>query len=459
MLYRIAYSATLASVVLSIVVAGVPARKLAQSDTPSPPKSDDSKPWWMYVVIPVISAVVGWFTNVLALQMTFYPLEFTPSFLAFTQIPEQPIGWLVLFGWQGIIPSKAPKMAEIVTRLMTTKLIDVQEVFGRLDPKLLAQDLKAGMETSMEKVIDEVMMQEAKGTWQAAPSHVKKEVVNLALSRSADFTAGLIKEMQVNIYEVLDMIGMNRRLAKERKEKIVQIFQEVGAEEFTFIEHSGFYFGFLFGLLQTLIYAFYDAVWVLPAAGFIVGFATNYLALLLIFKPVQPKRLCGLYTLHGAFLKRQQHVSAHFAQLLGDLFVNAEHMWFEILNGKKKEEFRAMFRKYAFKFADQEMGVAKILLKAVIGDEAINRVMKCGVEALLNEFGNIIPFGYKYTDKALDIKNTLEYQLKKLPPADFEGVLHPAFEEDEFKLIVVGGALGACAGLLQEFVLFGDLLW
>lgn len=37
----------------------------------------------------------------------------------------------------------------------------------------------------MEKVIDEVMMQEAKGTWQAAPSHVKKEVVNLALSRSA----------------------------------------------------------------------------------------------------------------------------------------------------------------------------------------------------------------------------------------------------------------------------------
>lgn len=40
---------------------------------------------------------------------------------------------------------------------------------------------------------------------------------------------------------------------------------------------------------QTLIYAFYDAVWVLPAAGFIVGFATNYLALLLIFKPVQPK--------------------------------------------------------------------------------------------------------------------------------------------------------------------------
>lgn len=41
---------------------------------------------------------------------------------------------------------------------------------------------------------------------------------------------------------------------------------------------------------------------------------------------------------------------------------------------------------------------------------------------LLNEFGNIIPFGYKYTDKALDIKNTLEYQVilsLTLSPMDF----------------------------------------
>ena len=34
-------------------------------------------------------------------------------------------------GWQGIIPSKAAEMAEIVTTLMTTKLIDIKEVFQR----------------------------------------------------------------------------------------------------------------------------------------------------------------------------------------------------------------------------------------------------------------------------------------------------------------------------------------
>ena len=49
--------------------------------------------------IPVASAIVGWATNWVALKMTFYPLEFRG-------IPP----WL---GWQGIIPSKAGKMAGI----------------------------------------------------------------------------------------------------------------------------------------------------------------------------------------------------------------------------------------------------------------------------------------------------------------------------------------------------------
>ena len=45
------------------------------------------------------------------------------------------------------------------------------------------------------------------------------------------------------------------------------------------------------GKLQALVYAFYDAWWVLPAAGFVVGFATNYLALLFIFKPIEPTKV------------------------------------------------------------------------------------------------------------------------------------------------------------------------
>jgi uncharacterized membrane protein YheB (UPF0754 family) len=55
---------------------------------------------FLYAQMPIVSAIVGWFTNVVALKMMFYPIEFVG--------PKPP-----LLGWQGIIPRKAAKMAGI----------------------------------------------------------------------------------------------------------------------------------------------------------------------------------------------------------------------------------------------------------------------------------------------------------------------------------------------------------
>ena len=52
--------------------------------------------WWSFLTLAPISGFVGYITNVMALKMTFYPVEFfgIPLIL----IKEQPFG---LFGWQG----------------------------------------------------------------------------------------------------------------------------------------------------------------------------------------------------------------------------------------------------------------------------------------------------------------------------------------------------------------------
>ena len=48
--------------------------------------------------------------------------------------------------------------------------------------------------------------------------------------------------------------------------------------------------------VQALVYFFYKGVWVLPVAGFLVGYGTNWVALKLIFEPAHPRRL-GCFTL------------------------------------------------------------------------------------------------------------------------------------------------------------------
>jgi hypothetical protein len=75
--------------------------------------------WWEYFLIPWMAGAVGYITNVLALQMTFYPIEFWG--IEIFRIKGEPWGF---FGWQGIIPTKAEKMASICFELMTKKLFN-----------------------------------------------------------------------------------------------------------------------------------------------------------------------------------------------------------------------------------------------------------------------------------------------------------------------------------------------
>ena len=78
--------------------------------------------------IPVISAIIGYVTNYLAVKMMFYPIEF--------------IGLKPFFGWQGLIPAKREKMAEIEVELVLDKLLSVEEIVGRLDPDKINQTIE-----------------------------------------------------------------------------------------------------------------------------------------------------------------------------------------------------------------------------------------------------------------------------------------------------------------------------
>jgi uncharacterized membrane protein YheB (UPF0754 family) len=60
-----------------------------------------------------------------------------------------------------------------------------------------------------------------------------------------------------------------------------------------------------------------------------------------------------------------------------------------------------------------------------------------------------------YAKEALGIERTVVEAMRALTPLEFESVLRPAFRQDEWKLILVGGILGAIVGELQVLLLLG----
>ena len=59
----------------------------------------------------------------------------------------------------------------------------------------------------------------------------------------------------------------------------------------------------------------------------------------------------------------------------------------------------------------------------------------------------------KYAGEAMDLERLLSGKMKELSTEEFEALLHPAFEQDEWILITVGAALGFLVGEMQVLVM------
>lgn len=339
-------------------------------------------------------------------------------------------------------------MAEIMVELMTSKLIDVREVFSRMDPKRMARILSEDARGSLYKVVDGLGEAQLPNIWSLVPESALDECV-VFLSEDIDkYIEGLMHELKENIEDVMDLKHLVVETALNEKELVVQMFQQVGEKEFSFIRLSGFYFGFAFGIIQSGIFYVYNAWWLLPVCGFLVGYITNLLALKVIFAPINPIQI-GPVKAQGLFLKRQDEVSEMFAELSSDYFLKPKGMWGEILQGARFEAFKSMVENYTYRYMCDYLGKAKLPVMIYLGQEGLNQLSTKMAHIIIKDLPLIIPASYAYTEEAMQIQPTICQKLKELPPIDFEGVLHPVFQEDEIKLIIVGGVLGFAAGMLQ----------
>jgi len=305
----------------------------------------------------------------------------------------------------------------------------------------------------MDEVINEVANEFMPQTWSNIPKEVRDYIIVTADGESSKFLVDFMKDMQAHIEDVVDIKEMSVKACVENKHLIVKVFQECGEKEFVFIKQSGFYFGFLFGLVQMTVWFFFPADWILPLAGFLVGWVTNWVALKVIFEPIEPKNICG-YTLHGMFLKRQAAVSEVFARVICIEILHIKAIWGAVLKGRQSKNFFAMLRAHTLAFTDKLLVEIEPLAVAAMGVEKFLEMKESIARKVVEKMPDIIDASYEYTQRTLAIEDTIREKMKELPSAEFEGVLHPAFEEDEIQLILLGGVLGALVGVIQLFTLF-----
>ena len=398
---------------------------------------------WSVLLIPVVSAIIGWGTNVLALKMTFYPLEF----IGYTYKKIQ------LIGWQGIIPSKAGDMAGKAVDLITTKLIDIEDQFARINPKVVAKEMEPRMMDLAREIIDESMSQEVP-LWKLLGERQKEVIYQRAAVAIPKVTEDIMEDVKNNIGEIFNLKKMAVDHLTQNKNLLNRIFLEVGHKEFKFIEYSGIYFGFIFGIVQALIWfplREYGLWWQLPLGGLIVGYLTNILALRMIFTPTEPKYVFGL-KIQGLFIKRQKEVSKAYSKIIADNIMTMPNIFDAMMNGPAADRLVAIIEEHVNQSVDETAGYSSALIRITSGTDSFDRIKQIAMKRFISEVPEHIHLIFDYAKQALDIEHTLHSKMSSLPPDEFVGFLRPVFQEDEWKLILVGAILGMVAGFLQLLI-------
>jgi uncharacterized membrane protein YheB (UPF0754 family) len=198
---------------------------------------------YQLLALPVISAFIGYITNVAAIKMLFWPNK--PVKLGF-------------FTLQGVLPKRQSKIAAIVGQLVEEQLLSMDEVFDRINTpeirevltdkislilrnrlnELLPRVVPIRVSNIIGDILEKVLRQEAaniiKQTIEAGSEYLNEEI-----------KIHLIVEEKINAFDL---------------DELEKMIRGVTSVELTFIEILGGVLGFIIGFIQVAILLIYPLI-------------------------------------------------------------------------------------------------------------------------------------------------------------------------------------------------------
>ena len=104
---------------------------------------------------------------------------------------------------------------------------------------------------------------------------------------------------------------------------------------------------------------------------------------------------------------------------------------------------------------DESVGFTKPFVTFSIGTKRYIEIKNLAVDRIMDYIPEAMKHIHDYTEEAMDINATLREKMTGLTPEQFEGMLRPAFEADEWQLVALGAVIGGLVGWGQLVFLFG----
>lgn len=194
--------------------------------------------WWL-LLIPIISAFIGWFTNWIAIKMLFHPRQ-----------PKRILG----FTLHGIFPKRQQQFAEKLGRLVSSELLSFSDIESKITSKENLDKIMPHVETH----IDSFIRNKLSDTFPLISMFIGDKTIN-------QLKDGFMKELQQIFPELMQkyMGNLKKDLDLEQiviqkvqgfsSDKLEAVLNDIMKKEFFFVEIIGGVLGFVIGVLQVLL--------------------------------------------------------------------------------------------------------------------------------------------------------------------------------------------------------------
>ncbi|MDP6945907.1 MAG: DUF445 family protein, partial [Myxococcota bacterium] len=238
-------------------------------------------PEWLLLLLlfPLICAAIGYVTNLVAVKMIFRPYE-RISILG--------------LGFQGVLPKHQAHFARMLARIVVRDFVTTGDLVSELAKPEAVDGLEVAAKALARKMVEELRetLPEDKQAM-VGDATIDAMMGQVAAAMRAEVPA-LIERLREEADRRLDLEQVvTQKLIEIGAKGLEEVIYEISRRELVFIEIYGAVFGAFFGLLQ------FGVLWLLgnialPIVGALVGTATNWLAIQMLFYPRQKTRYLGL---------------------------------------------------------------------------------------------------------------------------------------------------------------------
>jgi uncharacterized membrane protein YheB (UPF0754 family) len=194
---------------------------------------------YSWVLIPLISAFIGWFTNWIAIKMLFHPRE-----------PRKILG----ITFQGIFPKRQKQFAEKLGRLVSEELLSFRDIEQKITEPGNVARIMPYVDGHIDRFLRVKLADKMPVISMFIGEKTIAELKSVFMTELQELFPVIMANYMNHLQDDLDLEKIvTDKVSSFSSDKLEMILNGIMAKEFRFVEIIGAVLGLMIGLLQVVL--------------------------------------------------------------------------------------------------------------------------------------------------------------------------------------------------------------